>query len=198
MISPRCSSSGSYGTLISPHERKVENAGSELLESSTIASSVRIAEYLSDLPSRGWLGKMVFDSIMEEKESSKRARNLGERCWSSLIAFDNLYMDLRYSMLSLSEPDPQLVERCEMYERCWQKCRKIVETSGSEIVLLNPAYLRSSYFDLKVFMRMVLVRSLENRALRHNWVRALNLLDSVVKSHAKIDPVPDPSTPGPT
>jgi hypothetical protein len=196
MSSPRRSSSGVYSTIVSTPSGQHPGVQTEIRDSTLLAASMRLNEFLVGLPSRGWLGKVIFDAIIGERDSSWKARDLGTRCWQSLIAFDNLYTDLRYRMLSTSAPPEAALAQCEMYERCWEKCVQVLKLAGSEVVSLNPAYLRSPYFSLDQLVKMLIVRSLESQTLRYKWIRTLNLLDSVVRSHASTSRIPGASTPG--
>lgn len=183
-ISPRWSSSGYYSTITHPSSVTSTSVREELSESATLIALIRVREVITCLPSRGFLGKVMFDSVDQADVATRKSRELGSRCWSVLTKFDGIYLDIEYYLL-INPDDKELREVCETVRRCWAKCLGLVEASGLEFVRRNPAYLRSSHFDSARFVSLSLRYSLETRDTRHQWVRILNLLESACVSLQK-------------
>jgi hypothetical protein len=178
MPSIRVSSTGYYSTITSIHGVHYRPIGTEdeLSESTKIVIRSRLTQSLIELPSKGWLGKLMIDSIDTMEVKSEEARLLAERCWNTLTIFDHEYLDLKYK--SLLDRDVTLNKCLLIAEHCWSKCIGIVIDAGLELIACNPAYLRSQTYDQSRFIMMTLSFSLESRGFRHRWIRVMNLLST--------------------
>jgi hypothetical protein len=190
MASPRQSSTGSFKTFascVSPYpSHNPVSSDQELIESSCYVAETHMSSFIAAQATKGWLGKTIFDAAELEGNSTDKARELAARCWSTLISFDNIYIDARYRVL-FNPPDAvnNLKRRVEMLDRCWNKCTQILKDAARDIAALSPAYLRSPQFALRRFIDIVILQTLETQEFRHRWVRILNLIDSVVNTLAR-------------
>jgi len=179
MYSPRYSSTGTYSTYIMMPSSypSYTYAQSEFPESTGYVVTTRISEAIASMPSKGWLGKRMIDALNLLRSQQSNARTLAERCWSTLIRFDSVYIDFQYRLIATE--DEELQHRLKVFDRCWEKCVRIVKDSGLMVSQHNPAYLRSRMFDTDRFFLMSLSFSLEQNDLRRRWIRAMNLLGSI-------------------
>jgi len=190
--SPRYSSRGSYMTRVSISDPTTQrfpiSTNTELKESTIYLAKIKIMEFLASLPSRGWLGKHIFEAIKDEGESDSVAMKLSERCWMSMIKFDNVGRELGYTALTSSLEQELQMRHIELLEPCWSKCVRVLERSATDLISMNPAYIRSSSFTLQRFVTLSITHSFLDSSSRHQWTRALNLIDHWVRSAERFLP----------
>jgi len=186
MYSPRYSSTGSYRTKVTlTSDCRPEFYGvtvqSDLVQSTQELAKIKVTEFLVTLPGRSWLGKLIADAVLDETHSPDSLVAFANRCWNSLISFEEQERNLRYISLLPSGCHEDVLRFIKVMDSCWQKCVALVQYSAESLVFTNPAYLRMSTFTLERFMRIVLLKSMMMKHSRHKWVRIINLMDYTVQ-----------------
>lgn len=189
MFSPRFSSSDKYSTPVEVststssfkrHSSDDFTANEELSYSAKLLASAKVQEFLIELPMRSWLGHHITKRVTEEEGLDKESYKLANRIWRSLIRLDDCQKDIKLSILFKKFDTPDLKQYDEVLDRCWMKCRLLLETSAGIILSMNPAYSRSPYFSLTNFIGLVISHSFLDTHLRYKWVRITNLIHFTV------------------
>jgi len=152
------------------------SVNAELRESSQYLAEIRVLDFVNALPARSWLGKHIYESVMQEVKLSSQKLILADRLWKILIKHDSVLTQL-YALGKIPESYRDIIEEVtSVLQRCWLKCVSILKISATRIVNLNPAYVRTASFTTQSFMMVTINHSYQDSDLRLKWARIANLM----------------------
>lgn len=136
-----------------------------------------VSQFFASLPSRSWIGKLVFDVVMKDYPTTPRLCDFAQTLWQILIDCDEGSRELSYGKVGTVSVRQEVDSTLELLDSCWEKMRRIVYDAATIVAQRNPAYMRSTQYSVSVFVDTCISVSVSDKSLRMRWVRLKNLMN---------------------
>nr|WKE35283.1 hypothetical protein [Plasmopara viticola lesion associated mononegaambi virus 7] len=173
-------STGSKGTTVSVGSGIVSNESTPLING--VRANEILLSYMKDLPTRSWIGKVMWDCVLKDADKDKRGVRLAEKIWNRLITMEHLAIDVNYQLLSPEGERHKSRVLSQSLRRSWQNLDRLLLRNFVEFVGQNPASLNSSLLTPEKVIHMSLVKSLLDPRSREKWETFLALSDEGVET----------------
>jgi len=169
----RYRSDGSYSTALE------SQTGLPAVEDLPYINGIRATEvlstYLESLPTRSWIGKILWDHVVSQDDRDSQAVSFAKRIWIRLMSLERLAIDTNYSLLIPSSSKYPLRILSQSLNEHWKRLNRMLTKFFIQFVRSNPAALNSRFLPAERLVKLALHHSIKKPSSRSLWETFLDL-----------------------
>jgi len=171
--SVRYKSDGSYATRVG------SESGLPAVEELPLLNGIRATEvlsmYLESLPTRSWIGKVLWDHITAQEDKTPDLIMLARRIWIRLMSLERLAIDVNYQLLMPSSSKQPMRVLSQSINEHWKRLNRLLTKFFVQFVRGNPAVLNNRLLPPARLVMLALEQSLKKTSSRNLWETFLDL-----------------------
>lgn len=122
------------------------------------------------------------NALREDQGPGSSKQSGLESLGSELESYDAYYFKVCVATNLINDPlyAKAIESTVLLHQIIWGKVHRILVSSGKDLVLENPAYVRSYHFNTDSFVRLCVLRSLANSKTWDKWMRLRDTLGVII------------------
>jgi len=169
----RYKSDGSYSTNIG------SESGLPAVEDLPYINGIRATEvlstYLESLPTRSWIGKILWDHVVSQEDRNSELVLFAKRIWIRLMSLERLAIETNYNLLIPSSSKCALRVLSQSLNEHWKRLNRMLTRFFVQFVRGNPAVLNSRFLPAERLVKLALHHSIKKPSSKTLWETFLDL-----------------------